>query len=446
MGLIVLGSRLTIIDRWETPFRRPLLQADGTLPGVSHPLNQPYADGLTLIGFDRSAEQMPADGSLRIDLYWSVREPPSGPVQSTVYLVGPQGFLWSPENSYRPRGYHDPPPATTWRPGQYVVDSHEIEPLPGTPPGTYQVVLNVFDRDTLAPLSVLDQAGQPVAPQLTLGQVTLTAPREPVPWPERHRVDVPLGDVTLVSADFDRQQAAPGDTVYLTALWRDEGAVPGATDALVLALRSPEGRVLTDYVAPQTAVHQPGDICRSQHRLTLPATLESGSYVWTVGRAGDLDAPGHPIGELSVAAPPHVYAAPPLELALDRSLGGVATLLGASFDPTPAELTAGSRLTVTLVWRAEATPSVSYHVFLHLLDDRGRLVAQSDGVPVGWTRPTTGWLPGEVIVDRRILDIPPQAPPGGYLLAAGLYVPGGDRLVTPEGDDAVQLTSLTLAE
>jgi hypothetical protein len=104
----------------------------------------------------------------------------------------------------------------------------------------------------------------------------------------------------------------------------------------------------------------------------------------------------------------------------------------------------GDFLTVTLVWRAEDTSSTPYHAFLHLLGPDGTLVAQSDGIPANWTRPTTGWLPGETITDVRVLPVPSDVPAGGYTLSAGLYVPGGGRLTATNGTDAVHLITVTV--
>ena len=104
----------------------------------------------------------------------------------------------------------------------------------------------------------------------------------------------------------------------------------------------------------------------------------------------------------------------------------------------------GHPLTITLVWRAEAETHTSYHVFLHLLGPDGALVAQSDGIPANWTRPTTGWLPGEYVTDARVLTLPADAPAGEYSLFAGLYVPGGERLTAPDGSDAIPLTTITV--
>jgi hypothetical protein len=442
VALLLLALKLAVVDRVETPFRRPLLRAGGVLPGVVHPLGQSYADGLTLIGYDTSTTEMPADGTLRADLYWTARERPSNRYQTTVYLVGADGFLWSPQNSYRPRGYHRPPQTDTWTPGRYALDSHEVEPLPGTPPGTYRVVLTMFDRDTMVPLSVLNEAGQPAAPDLTLGEVTLTRPRRPAELPSRDRLDLAMDPFTLLTADFGPGRAAPGDAVHLDLLWQYAGAATSAPYTAALSLVAPDGSAAASYALSLPGPSwEEGDVWRGQHRLTLPVTLETASYTWTLRLAG---SPGYGLGALSVTAPERSFTPPLLDHPLGVSLGDVATLVGATVEPGLQDLEPGTPLMVTLVWRAENTASVSHRVFLHLLDPEGRLVAQSDGVPANWTRPTTGWLPGEYIVDERVLDLPADAPAGDYAILAGLYVPGGGRLVAPDGADAVPIASLAV--
>ncbi len=120
------------------------------------------------------------------------------------------------------------------------------------------------------------------------------------------------------------------------------------------------------------------------------------------------------MGRLRVDAPERAFAPPAVGQRIEARLGPV-TLVGVTLD--------GGR--ATRVWRAEAGMAVSYRVFLHALDASGQLVGQSDGVPAGWTRPTTGWLPGEYVTDPRTLNLPP----GAYTLFAGMYDPAsGDRL------------------
>jgi len=444
-AIFLLAFKLAIVDRTDTIFRHPTFQPDGTLPGVEHRLDQFYADGLTLIGYGQEHTTIPVDGALRLDLYWTARVRPAARYQTVVHLVGPDGLRWSMPDSFRPRGYADYPSTTTWSPDRYALDSHEVEPLPGTPPGTYDVVLTVFDRDTLAPLSVLNEQGQPAAPTLTLGQVTLAASRRPADMDSLgiyHRLVVPLGPLTLLSADFDRGEATPGDPVLVTTFWHADQQ-PAEDLTAHLALLAPDGSPAAEYEFPPVrwypaSAWQPGDVWRSQYILHLPASLDSGDYTWQLTIL-PISSSTHLLTSLTIAAPNRIFTPPAVTVETDTRLGNVTTLVGATLEPDAADLKPGTPLTVTLVWRAEQETHTSYHVFLHLLGPNGALVAQSDGIPANWTRPTTGWLPGEYITDERVLIIPPDAPTGNYTLSAGLYVPGGERLRAADNTDAVRV-------
>jgi hypothetical protein len=143
-----------------------------------------------------------------------------------------------------------------------------------------------------------------------------------------------------------------------------------------------------------------------------------------------------PIGPITINEPERTFTSPELTHPVDEQLGDVATLLGAVLndDRLPTS--------VHLVWRAESETAVSYRVFLHLIGPDGQIVAQSDGEPANWSRPTTGWLPGEIIVDERTLALPDPLPPGAYRLVAGLYDPtSGRRLTTGDGTDAVLIVA-----
>ena len=81
-------------------------------------------------------------------------------------------------------------------------------------------------------------------------------------------------------------------------------------------------------------------------------------------------------------------------------------VLLAGFTVQPGAQSAAAPLDVRLVWQCVAALPQHYRVFVHLLNAQGQLVAQSDAEPAGWTRPTTGWLPGEFVVDAHQLQLP----------------------------------------
>jgi hypothetical protein len=445
LALLLLVAKLTIIDHVDTFFRRPGLQSDGTLPGIEHPLNQRYADGMLLLGYRQDRDTLPGDGVLRVDLYLSAYAQPGARYQTVLHLVGPDGAHWSQPDSFRPRGYTSPPYTTIWSSEVYALDSHEIEPLPGAPPGTYDVVLTVFDRDTLAPLSPLNDKGQPLAPTRTLGTVKLTRPHRPARLPDDGALDLSMGVFTLLSAEFDRVEAAPGDPVLIVTHWRADQQ-PAEDITMRLTLLAPDDSPAAEYDLPlgasffATSHWQTGDVWRGQSIVRLPADLNDGEHTWTIRLP---DAAAHTLAQLNIAAPDRIFDPPAVSNTLSAALGDEATLAG--FDVSPVSPRPGDTLTVTLVWQARTTSTSSYHVFLHLLGPQGQMVSQSDGIPAGWSRPTTGWVAGEYIIDEHTLAIPPDGPVGAYTLVTGLYDPGsGTRLIGPDGTDAVALTTMVV--
>lgn len=103
---------------------------------------------------------------------------------------------------------------------------------------------------------------------------------------------------------------------------------------------------------------------------------------------------------------------------LSSSVGERALLIGADL---PASARPGDRVAVTLYWFNLHDTDQNYQVFVHLLDASGGVRAQHDGEPVGGFTPTTRWRPNELILDRHLMTLPADLPPGAYELRAGMY-------------------------
>ncbi|MDW8268984.1 MAG: glycosyltransferase family 39 protein, partial [Anaerolineae bacterium] len=88
-----------------------------------------------------------------------------------------------------------------------------------------------------------------------------------------------------------------------------------------------------------------------------------------------------------------------------------------------AALVPGDIARVSLEWQALRPPATAYKVTLQILDPADQVLAQVDAEPVGGTRPTTGWVAGEIVTDPYGLPIPLATPPGAYRLILALYDP-----------------------
>jgi hypothetical protein len=83
----------------------------------------------------------------------------------------------------------------------------------------------------------------------------------------------------------------------------------------------------------------------------------------------------------------------------------------------------GQVLRLQLQWQATEPLSARYKVFVHLLNNRGELVAQRDSEPASGMRPTGEWPVGEPVTDRHGLWLPADLPDGEYQILLGLYDP-----------------------
>ncbi len=458
-AFLLLLLKATLIDRVDNPLRHIRLR-DGQLEGVEVPAQTVFDGQFRLLGHDALPEEVPGDRPIPVRLYWQDPVPGGPDYRVALALKGADGLTWSDPDPQPPRWHRTPPPAYLWPPDGYVLTAFDLRPMVGTPPGVYTVTLSVFDRATLAPFAAQGGAGRGLGLEIALGQVEITRPRRPPEAPPaQYRADFPLGPIRLVGYNLDRSEAAPGDPFLLTLFWQVE-ETPEEELRLQLNLQ-PATWHLQPSPFPLTQWRE-GDLWRGQHLLRLPAGLESGAYRWTLqvcqGSAPECEPMGEEVtlGTLEIHAPQRLWEPPPLDVKSNARLGDVVTLLGAQLTTcdlaTICNLQPGTTLTVTLVWRAEAEMEASYRVFLHLVGPDGSLVAQSDGVPANWTRPTTGWLPGEVVLDERVLAVPEEALAGEYKLWVGLYGwPSLERLPAfrPDGsrwpDDRVLLTEIALS-
>jgi hypothetical protein len=384
----------------------PGLQPDGTLAGVAHPLQTDFSGELTLLGWEADRVTLGADDTFLLNLYWRAAHRVGIPLGVRVRLIDAAGRVWSQPDTPRPADWRFTPGTDQWPLDHYILDPYLITPLIGAPPGVYQLEITVFSGLDLRALATE-----------TLGDFTLThASRRAAAAPRATFDTIALDDFSL-----ERETAAPGDVVSIATVWRHLSAAE--TPPITVALVNADGSTVTQWVDHWPAF-APGEVARRVHEVRVPVTLASGVYTWQVSVEG-----ARPVFAASqpIIAPARVFTAPPAIPPLPAALGPV-TLWG--YDHV-SNLTAGQTLALTLLWRAERDLPINYRVFVHLVDAADNLVAQSDGIPADWSRPTLGWLPGEYVTDPRSLPVPAEAPPGLYTLWAGMYAPDGTRLTTP---------------
>lgn len=114
-----------------------------------------------------------------------------------------------------------------------------------------------------------------------------------------------------------------------------------------------------------------------------------------------------------------------------------------SYPSVNAQLSPGDALALPLRWRALADLDEDYVVFAHLGPPDVPPLAQSDGQPQNGLNPTSAWVAGQEVLDRRALSLPDTLPPGRYPVMVGLYrLSDGSRL--PVSDTGAQQDTVLL--
>jgi len=398
-------------------------------------------------------EGPPVDTALAVALRWRLTEPADTRLRVGLRLRDEEGWTWAAADDWLldPRGN----PTDRWAVGREVATYHVLPLPPGTPPLTYSLTAGVYrvEGETVRPLDLVDAQGNPQGQSVGLGVIPLGSPVGLEADPYRVADRVPLWDapaevvdgLILAGVSLDREVVSPGQPLYITLRWEGEKEVrtlPAADlileqreETLVAASAPVGGRYPIDrWAVGQTVVEH--------RRLIVPPTALDGPALVAL----DIGDRRVELGQVRIVAGEHLFEPPPMARELRVRFGDVAELLG--YDLGRTEVTWGEPVTVTLYWRAlDGAATADYTVFTHILAADGRLVGQHDGLPAGGTRPTPGWLPGEVIVDRHPMAFR-EFYVGPARIEVGLYDAATmERVSTTQGETFLLLpTLLTVVE
>jgi len=454
-GLAVglFAFKVGFLDSHESWARRTAYDGE-TVVSAQVPLNVDFGGQLELLGYDVSMPgvtgpsddvwAVPADGLIDVSLYWCAVQELDVDYSVAVHLVDEQGRRYGQDDSQHPAGY----PTSRWELGTYGYDQHRVSIWPGTPPGEYEILVSVYDVATDRSLNVDGTENIRSGSSYVLGSLVVVESRRPV-LPS----DVSAGEPMLI--DLGRgiqivgivpppQPVNAGGYLPFTLFWY---AHENPADDYLVRMRlvdesgvssAEEVRSLGRASFP-TSAWRMGEFVRDGHSFAIPAEIPGGNYLLRVDL---LDAAREAVTEavtlldVSVRSPDRVFDVPVVEYSSTARIEGLAQLLG--YDLAATSTSPGETTTITLYWQATASVDTSYVVFVHLLDTAGRLVTGSDLVPAGGSRPTTGWVAGEVITDPHDLSVPDAAPSGRYRIEVGVYDPhSGDRLSISDGQGVV---------
>jgi uncharacterized membrane protein len=402
-------------------------------------INADFGPGLRFLGFDRFSHD---GGWLHYVLYWQAQQQLERNYSLTLNLEDRNGNEYLRQDQALSTPYFLPP---AW-PLQTTVQGRVDVLLPADLPAVdYRVHLRVLDPETQRNLDRLDAQGNPLGQALLLEELTISkGALASAPVSVKNPLDVDMTDhLQLVGYDLPSTTLSPGDTLPLTLWWQstdrptqDHQAGFRLLDNANSVVWEAEQPLIPDYPA---VYWQAGEINRSVYRLAIPSGVPGGEYSLQAG-IGDSQIT---LAAVEIVAREHRYDVPPMQHSVGAQFESGIMLLG--YDMQAPAMQPGRTITVTLYWQTKQPISDSYKVSVQILETGSRIVTQDDSIPVHWTRPTTGWLLGEIITDEHVLSIPAGAAPGMWALIAALYEEAtSQRLQVEQGGarDHVTLTTL----
>lgn len=431
-GIAAFLFKAAVLDGGNTLFKSVRFAPETEAPALAN-----FGDKIDLLAVE-NPDSVIDQPELTVRLFWRLRDLPlERDYSSILRLRNPAGFVIAESAAFAPGGLA----SSNWLPDAYIEDEILLRLPPFTPnlDAPYTLEVGLYDSITLRALSLMNAAGNPQDVKFIIASPRLQLSASAFQGQNIRPLAAPAdaAGVALLAAPQLPAEALAGAVLPLNWTWQKTDDSNRNVQAQLLWLaeddalvdRSAAGPLVAGY---DTADWRRGEVNRGHFALIVPPSLPGGRYNLALEL---LDARGQPLGpnlpldqQLDVVAPQRQFDAPDFALPAAADWDNGISLLGYSLD---------SQGSLSLVWRAHKLLAVSLHLFVHILDAQERIIAQWDGMPVEWTRPTTSWLPGEYLTTRHAFDLPP----GQYQLAVGWYAPATGERVSIGALDAFQLPS-----
>jgi hypothetical protein len=425
IGIALLLIKIFIVDIVPNPFRAERFAAGN--PGAGTLLDANFGNEIQLISLALSQNVKSGDFA-PFSAFWRLFSGGISQDYSSIYqLRNSAGLVIAETGSFTPGNRA----TSAWLPNYYLQENLMLKIPTGTPPGTYTLDAGLYAPETGERLSLINAAGNPVDVKISIGQIQILPPDSVAISETKIALNAEIGFAGLL--DTLPETLTVGAELILGGQWVAlQKPVQAYQFQLVWQKSSTEYAnrpmpLISDFPATQW---QAGDVWNGHHALYVPGNLDAGDYaifVQLIGETGNTVGEKIDIGVMQITTPERSFEIPDMPFTSDAVWQNGIRLRGYAI----VERVTG----VTLIWQTAALIDQNLRLFVHVLEGE-TIVAQWDGIPAEWTRPTTSWLPGEVITTQHNFDVPP----GDYDIRIGWYDPAtNERVLLDDNTDTLTL-------
>ena len=162
--------------RFDAELSGPAFEEQGptAAPRIQHPLDFHFGNAIKLVGYTLAGQDNAPGGGVSLTLYWQATAP-----VPAAYSVFTQ--VIDRADDYKAGQRDGEPgcnlfPTDAWQPGDIIADRYYI-PLAGDArPGTYTMLIGMYDREADVRLPITTPDGAPVGDSLGIDEVRIGAP------------------------------------------------------------------------------------------------------------------------------------------------------------------------------------------------------------------------------------------------------------------------------
>lgn len=402
LGLGIFLTKTLIIDNINSPFKTERLN-NGQIAGASIPLNANFGGEIALIGAE-VMNPVKSGEMAEIRLFWTPVVPlVSADYSSLITLRDIEGNIIAEGGSFYPGDLA----TSNWQQGFYLEEIIDFAIPAYTVPGDYTIHVSLYQSQSGQLLELRNAENNPIGVDIAISPITVTRPDSFPPYLGGLNRDA--DGLRLLEINGLPESAQVGDELVFNWLWEN------------LAYENPSVQLAFGETIVPLVFHeewQAGDIWRVYQRIYLPASLSAGNYQVSVLLNGESIA----LAKMEITEPERNFELPAIENNLTANWQNGIQILGYE------QLENG----FAFYWQPQEFIPESLRLFVQVQDENGQIIAVSDGVPIDWTRPTSGWYPQEIIRTEHRFENLPEI----YTLLVGWYRPAtGERIFLDNGSD-----------
>ncbi len=162
--------------RFDAALSGPVFERVGptAVPAIAHPLDFRFGDTIRLVGYTLARQDVQPGGRVHLTLYWQASAPITAAYSVFTQVIAPADATKAGQRDGEPGC--NLAPTSTWPPGTIIADRYSIPLAEGARPGTYQLLVGMYGRESGERLAIFSPSGDPVGDALGIDEVRVAAP------------------------------------------------------------------------------------------------------------------------------------------------------------------------------------------------------------------------------------------------------------------------------